>query len=231
MMLCNGTPRQQQIAHADLTLAIMQAHKDSPQAHHLRGHLEEGFGEWQKAADDFTAALAGQPGERGHLLRCRGSCRLLLRQYDKAAADLEEALPLTRGNDGEHARASRDLAHAYLWGARKAPAAAEVVKLARRAVALCPASGGYRVTLGLAHYRAGQWGEGVRAIEESLRQADHPTRGLGLLVLAACHRKRKDEGKAKDALARAERWAKESKSLAGGAREEFDRFLQEAKPD
>src|SRR5262249_35356693 len=41
MMLCDGTPGEQQLAHADLTLAIMQAHKDSAEAHHRRGRLEE----------------------------------------------------------------------------------------------------------------------------------------------------------------------------------------------
>jgi tetratricopeptide (TPR) repeat protein len=231
LILCNGTPGQQQLAHADLTLAIMQAHKNSAEAHHRRGRLEERAGRWKEAVDDYTAALAGLPGERGNLLCCRGRCRILLRQYDGVADDLEEALPLGCASEAERARANRDLAHAYLWGARKAPAAAEVVKLARRAVDRYPASGGFWVTLGLAHYRAGQWDEGVKAIEESLRQADHPTRGLGLLVLAACHRKRNDEGKAKEALARAERWAKDAKALVGGAREEFDRFLPEAKPD
>jgi hypothetical protein len=105
-----------------------------------------------------------------------------------------------------------------------------VVKLARRAVDLHPTSGGFWVTLALAHYRAGQWDEGIRAVEQSLRQADHPTRGLGLLVLTACHRRRNDKGKAMEAFARAERWAKETKSLAAGTRAELDRFLEEARP-
>src|SRR5262249_53938326 len=67
-----------------------------------------------------------------------------------------------------------------------------------------------------------------KAIEESLRQADHPTRGLGLLVMAACHSRRNDEARATDARERAGRWLATARAVTAGMRNEFERFRAES---
>ncbi len=46
---------------------------------------------------------------------------------------------------------------------------AGAVELAERAVALAPAKGAYWNTLGVAHYRAGEWSEAIDALAESMR--------------------------------------------------------------
>jgi tetratricopeptide (TPR) repeat protein len=187
-------------------------------------------GRWKEAEADLTAALADLPGQRGYLLAQRGGCRLRLGQLDAAVKDAEEALPLLAGSAPWQAMAYRHLAHAYLSGASKAPAAAEVVRLAQQAVTLEPRSGGYLVTLAWARHRADQHREAIEAVERSLLQADHPTRGLGLLVLAGSRRALGEFTQAEEAAARARFWAATARSLDAASRAEFERCLPLAGP-
>jgi uncharacterized protein HemY len=59
------------------------------------------------------------------------------------------------------------------------------VSLAKRATELIPKEKGYWITLGLAHYRAGNWQEAVTALTTALQQA--PVDGWKLFVLAMAH--------------------------------------------
>lgn len=88
-----------------------------------------------------------------------------------------------------------------------APDAAEdpavLVSLAQRAVAAAPHKGDYLHALGVAHYRAGQFREAVRRLEESLR--DPLWRGAfaaSHFVLAMAHHRRGEGDAARDWLER-----------------------------
>jgi tetratricopeptide (TPR) repeat protein len=230
LLLQAGTPEQRNVAHADLTLAILLSHPRSAEAHYWRGRLEMAAGRWKEADADLTAALGGIPGQRGYLLVERGSCRLRLGRFDAAVKDVEEALPLLAGSPPWQALAYRHLAHAYLSGASKAPEPAEVVELAQKAVTLEPKSGGYWVTLAWALHNAGRHREAIEAVEQSLLLAEHPTRGLGLLVLAGSRRALGDYTQAEEAAARARSWMASARNLDAASRAEFERWLPLAGP-
>ncbi|MFO0843753.1 MAG: hypothetical protein U0797_15390 [Gemmataceae bacterium] len=227
MLLYPGTRRKQAVAHADLSLAILLGHPSTANAYHFRGHLNEWANRWQAAVDDYTAALPGQPPQRGHLLGSRGGCRLRLRQFDEAIAELAEALPLVRASREDHSLVCRDLAHAYLIRPGRLFDLTEALALAKTAVDLLPQRGDNHVTLALAHYRASGYKDAIASAEQGLKLSSPPRRGLALLVLAASHARLGDLAKAKEAQGRLDHWSR-SASLLPDQVIELNEFKAEA---
>src|SRR5262249_5989783 len=142
---------------------------DHFEAHHHRGHAHEGLGQAQKAIDDFSSALRGQP-KNAHLYHVRGRNYLLLGDHAKAVEDLNRALELKLGSKAEEANACHNLAWIRVAGPGEFRASDKALPLAQKAVELVPDSGPYRHTLGVVHYRLGQYQEAVGALECGIKK-------------------------------------------------------------
>jgi tetratricopeptide (TPR) repeat protein len=180
-------------AVADFTKAIELA----PQVHTNwwhRGHAYLSLAQWDKAATDFGYVIDHWPdGPDGRYLRAVALAQM--KEPDKALADLRQAIALgfdnvalmisdsrlaplrTREDFGKllqevepkSAEAHNNLA----WLLATCPDAAlrnprRAVELASKAVELERAQGMYRNTLGVAHYRAGDWTSAVEALNKSI---------------------------------------------------------------
>jgi tetratricopeptide (TPR) repeat protein len=137
--------------------------------HRQKGRAHLRAGTWQKAVEEANRAIERFAAD-GEAWRLRAEARMGLKQYDQALADYQHALTLGARN----AETENNLA----WRLVVAPGVeaglvARAVKLARGATALAPAQGTYWNTLGVAHYRAGNWDEAIQA----LRKSDQVMRG------------------------------------------------------
>jgi tetratricopeptide (TPR) repeat protein len=123
----------------------------------------ERLGAWQKAATDYTKVLELNPGFP--LARSsRGRCYAHLGRFTEARTDYEKALPVEFSN-------GRTM-NEFAWLLATCPDAkirdvARAIKLADEAVKLAPKEGGSWNTLGVAHYRAGNWKAAWAALEKS----------------------------------------------------------------
>jgi len=97
------------------------------------------------------------------------------------------------------------------------------VNCAKRAVELAPKEGNYWNTLGVAHYRAGDWKSALAALEKSMELRKGGD-SIDWFFLAMCHEKLGDKEKARQWYDRATRWM--DKNQANN--EELRRFRAEA---
>jgi tetratricopeptide (TPR) repeat protein len=110
-----------------------------------------------------TGGKAGGYVARGHLYKA-------LKQYDQARADFEKVVELGKAVElgASDARTLNSLAWFLATSSEvefRDPKRA--VALARKAVELTPMHGNHWNTLGVAHYRAGDWKAAVTALEKS----------------------------------------------------------------
>jgi Flp pilus assembly protein TadD len=78
------------------------------------------------------------------------------------------------------------------------------VELARKAVAMAPREGHFWNTLGVAHYRAGDWKAAIDALQTSLKhQGDNSN---DLLFLAMSHWQRGEREQARQQFEKAIQW-------------------------
>jgi tetratricopeptide (TPR) repeat protein len=150
-------------ALADYSKVIELDPKDA-KAWNNRGNVYRNLGQPDKALADFSRAIELDPklapawGNRGNAYRDLG-------QWDKAIADFSKAIDL----DPKH-----DIAiNALAWQLGTCPDAklrnsGRAVELAKKAVQLAPEQGAYWNTLGVAHYRAGDWQAAVAALNKSV---------------------------------------------------------------
>jgi tetratricopeptide (TPR) repeat protein len=148
-------------------------------------------------------------------------------QPARAVADYETVLKLAPA----HAEAHNSLA----WLLATSPDAnlrdpGRAVELARKAVRLAPAAGDYWKTLGVGHYRAGNWTAAVAALDKSvgLRRGGD---AVDWLFLAMAYRRLGKDGESREAYNQALQWLeKDAETLAKGKvqAEELRRFRTEA---
>jgi predicted Zn-dependent protease len=101
---------------------------------------------------------------------------------------------------------------------------AEAVKLAREAVAKAPDNAGCPNTLGIALYRAGEWAEAIKALDESLRRRKGGD-SFDWFFLAMAHERLGHKEESRRWYGRAVRWME-----ANAAKDEdLARFRDEAK--
>jgi len=150
-------------AIADYTEVIRLDPKNA-QGWHQRAHGHERLQQWDLAFADFSKAIELSPKEASHLY-CRGRCYFNVGQHDKAIADCTKAI----GLDPKNASMHNDLAWQLATDANpKAPDRGRAVNCAKKAVELAPKKGNYWNTLGVAHYRAGDWQAALKALEKSM---------------------------------------------------------------
>jgi Flp pilus assembly protein TadD len=107
---------------------------------------------------------------------------------------------------------------------------AQAVELAKKAVQQTPKDGGYWNTLGIAHYRAGNWKAAVAALDKSveLRQGGD---AFDRLFLAMAYRKLGNHLAAREAYDQALHWLEKNKETVEkdqAQAEELRRFRSEA---
>jgi tetratricopeptide (TPR) repeat protein len=155
-----------------------------------RGEMFSWQGQWDQAVPDYARGLelfrARSDAGRLHLQACVLVSRKDQEGYRKLCAQtLERFVDLGDG--------AADLLVARIGALAPGglPDGRRQVQLVQSAMKLTPSgksTGGYRFTLGMAHYRAGQYREALAFFEQALENPNHwPCHFLTWPALAMCH--------------------------------------------
>jgi serine/threonine protein kinase/WD40 repeat protein len=193
-----------------------------PEPFHQRGHAREALGRHQEAIADYGRALVWQPSA-AHLYADRGRNYDLIKDRASAVRDLEKAVALAPG----YAYALNALAWFYVTGPADTHAPARAVPLAQRAVQLAPGNAAYRNTLGVAFYRAGEFGQAIDILDANTKDRSNADAGIDLLFLAMSHKQRGDSMQARACYERARAWQQSAK-LTGARLDAWNTFCAEA---
>jgi tetratricopeptide (TPR) repeat protein len=191
-----------------------------------RGVAYRHLGQWGKSLADCSQAIELDPK---HALAWfnRANANSRLARFEQARTDFQTALELAPS----HADARGGLA--WLLATFPEPKLrdpVQAVRLARKAVQLKPQDGNLWNTLGVAHYRAGEWKAAVAALDKSeqLMKGGH---ACNWLFLAMAHQQLDNRVEACKWYERAVGWlAKNQAALARDdwLAEELRRFRREA---
>src|SRR5262249_49270797 len=103
------------------------------------------------------------------------------------------------------------------------------VELAKQVVRQAPREAVYWKTLGVAHYRSGEWEAALKALEEAEKVAPGRYFGSHAFFQAMCHHQLAVPAKAKAQYDRAVRWCQEDPDdLASAQQRELEAFRAEA---
>jgi WD40 repeat protein len=106
---------------------------------------------------------------------------------------------------------------------------ARAVKLAQKAVDLCPKQAMYWNTLGVAHYSAGHWKDAIEALTKSMELQKGKLESFDTFFLAMAHWRLDKKEKAREWYDRAVEWMdKNNQALQKPHQEELRRFRSEA---
>jgi tetratricopeptide (TPR) repeat protein len=172
------------------------------ETYHWRAHARERLGRWEEAIADHSRAIQRAPS-RWTLFVCRRRTYLRTGQVDKAATDLREA----RGRNADQMNGLARWLVTAPEPLHRDPTLA--VELAKQAVRQAPREAVYWNTLGVAHYRSGEWRAALGALEEAEKRAPGTNFGFNAFFLAMCHHQLGDPAKANDNYDRAARWSQE----------------------
>jgi WD40 repeat protein/tetratricopeptide (TPR) repeat protein/tRNA A-37 threonylcarbamoyl transferase component Bud32 len=176
----------------------------------------------QEVAESHTLlgrllAATGKPCE------AEQAYRQAVSRYQKLTAEFPE-MPDYRVRLG---RGQNSLAWLYVTGPTGVRAPDKALPLAREAAQGAPKDRSFRLTLGVAYYRLGQFTEAKETIRRSLD--DHKARGTAseLFFLAMSHYRLGERDKARGCYERAVRWQEQAK-LSGAQTQELNAFRAEA---
>jgi tetratricopeptide (TPR) repeat protein len=216
-------------AVADFSRAVTLDAK-YPDAWLNRGDVYRVSAQPEKAVADYSRAIElMMPNDRAlpHIYQARAESHGRLARFEQARTDLQTALKL--------APTSAVIQNALAWLLATCPEARlrdpdQAVELAKKAVHQSAKDGGYWNTLGVAHYRAGNWKAAVTALDKSveLRQGGD---AFDLLFLAMAHQKLDNHLAARKAYDRALHWIEKNKETLDKDKaqaEELRRFRSEA---
>jgi tetratricopeptide (TPR) repeat protein len=238
-------------------IALDPKHAD---AHAGLGHALRNKGEVDEAIACFRKAIAVAPNDAmghirlGYALERKGQVEEAIACYRKAieieprSARAHDSLGNALRDQGKveeaiacyHKAIEVDPKYAYThndlaWLLATCPDAKrrdpqQAVKWARTAVKLAPKAGGFWNTLGVAHYRAGDWKAAVAALEKSM-QLSKGGDAFDFFFLAMAHRKLGNHDVARKRYDQALEWLEKNKlALAKDTTqaEELRRFRSEA---
>jgi tetratricopeptide (TPR) repeat protein len=184
-----------------------------------RGVAYTELGEYEKAIADLSKAIELEPKDPVFWTN-RGYAYNKLHQYEKALADLNKGIEF----EPKNARAWSNLA----WLLATCPdtkvrAPSRAVELAKKAVDLGPKEGVIWNTLGVAHFRAGNWQAAIEALDKSreLRQGGN---SFDWFFLAMAHWQLKHNEEARRWYHQAVQWMEKNNPKD----EELRRFGAEA---
>ena len=196
---------------------------------YCRGNAYRKLGQQDKAVADYSKAIELEPKLAGAWCN-RGLAYSGLGQWDKAIFDLSKFIEVAP-NHPMNATATNYLA--WLLATCPEPRVrnpGRAVELAGKAVAAAPKERGYWKTLGVAHYRAGDWKAAVAALHKSvkLRQGGD---AVDDLFLAMAHWQLGNREQARRAYEQAVQWLEKNKETLEKHKaqaEELRRFRSEA---
>jgi WD40 repeat protein/serine/threonine protein kinase/Flp pilus assembly protein TadD len=194
---------------------------------HRRAAAYKDFHQYDKALADFSKAIELNPKDL-YAWYQRASVNSQLGRYAAALADYQKLLELAK----DDAIVQNDFA----WFLATCPATkyrnpARAVELAKKAVELAPKEGNHWNTLGVAHYRAGDWKAAVAALDKS-REFSKGGTAFDFIFLAMSHWQLGQKDDALKWYKQAVEWVeKNSQALAKNPpwRDELHRFRAEAK--
>jgi serine/threonine protein kinase/WD40 repeat protein/Flp pilus assembly protein TadD len=194
-----------QKAVADYDEAIQRKSKSSasPRMADLylkRARLQSRLGYFAQAIDDLNEAVLRHPSADAFF--SRGWNYERIQEYPKAVADLRKALEM----DPNCAQALNELAWIYVTGPAEARAPEKALPLAQKAVHLSPNSGNSRNTLGVVHYRLGQFEAAVDELQRAIQDNKGEATADDLFFLAMAYHHLGDAAKARDYYDQALRW-------------------------
>jgi tetratricopeptide (TPR) repeat protein len=181
------------------------------------------MGQPEKAVANYTKALelAKKKRNRSFLYWKRGSALVDAKQFAKAQADYEQAVALAPDN--------LEIVNTLAWHLATCPEAKfrnpkRAVELAKKAVELAPKNGLIWNTLGVAHYRAGDWKAAIEVLKKSmtLRKGGD---AFDFLFLAMAHWQLGNKTEASKWYDQAIAWGKKNQNTHA---EEYGRFRAEA---
>jgi tetratricopeptide (TPR) repeat protein len=210
--------RQFDKALADYTKAI-ELKPDLTEAWIGRGLAHRNLGQCDKALADYTRAIELKPGV-AIAWNNRGTAYHSLRQWDKALADYTAATKLQPGYSTAWNNLARLLASCPQENLRDPPRAVEAAK---KAIALDSKQGRYWNTLGMAHYRAGDWRAAVAALEKSMALSNGGD-SFDWFLLAMAHGRLDQKDQARKRYDEAVRWMEKHEP----ENEKLRRFRSEA---
>jgi tetratricopeptide (TPR) repeat protein/serine/threonine protein kinase len=197
----------------------IQLKPDYAEAHDQLGGALFEQGDFQGAEAGFRAAIRLQPTHALHHVH-RGMALGGLGRFVEADAEYRTALHLQPSDAKVHNEAAWFLASCPDAKVRDPKRA---VELAKKAVALAPKEGTYWNTLGVAHYRAGEWQPAVGALKRSMNL---PKGGdsFDWFFLAMAHWQLGEKDQARQWYDRAVQWMDKNRPKD----EELRRFRAEA---
>jgi tetratricopeptide (TPR) repeat protein len=199
--------------------SAIQLKRDYADAHNLLGGALFEQGDFQAAEAGFRAAIRLQPTQAFHHVH-RGMALCGLGRFVEADAEYRTALRLQPGDAKVHNEAAWFLASCRDAKVRDPKRA---VELARKAVALAPKEGTYWNTLGVAHYRAGDWKPAVAALKKSMKLCKGGD-SLDWFFLAMAHWQLGEKDQARQWYDRAVQWMDKNRPKE----EQLRRFCAEA---
>jgi tetratricopeptide (TPR) repeat protein len=190
-----------------------------------------------KAIADYSMALAlllpGDP-RRAQLLLRRAHNYRTLQDKARAVADLHQLVSMELGDfSGMHAELAmvcNDMAWQLVTGPEKNRDPARALPLAQKAVALLPELSIHHLnTLGVVHYRLGEYRQAAEVLERSLRE-NGAAPFYDLIFLAMSYARLGDAAKASEYYDRAAARIGEPHAMLGaGTKAEQDAFWAEAR--
>jgi tetratricopeptide (TPR) repeat protein len=190
-------------ALADLSRAI-QLKPGYLDAWHKRGIVHYKLNQPEKAVTDYSKAIELEK-DHADAWEGRGLAYSRLGQMQNALKDLQQYRRLTRDSD----RALNQLAWLFATSPEvRLRDPKQAVELAKRAVELAPKAGGHWNTLGVAHYRAGDYKAAVIALEKAAQLKNGGT-GTDWFFLAMSRWKLDEHDRARKAYDRAVHWMKQ----------------------
>jgi tetratricopeptide (TPR) repeat protein/serine/threonine protein kinase len=217
--------RQYAQAIPDLSTAIELDPKERRNWNN-RGGVYWRLGEYEKAVADYSQAIELDPTYADSWLN-RGAAYHRLRHYDKASANYSRAIELEPGQAQAYERFAWLLA---TCPDKKRHDPKRAVELARKAVQLNPKDSNNWATLGMAHFRAGEWKESIVAVHAAMTKSKGAN-AYHWFILAISHWQLGDRVEARKRYDQAVQWME--KNAASLSRdhllaEELRRFRSEA---
>jgi len=128
-----------------------------------RANVYSRLKQWDKAIADYSKAIELKP-DNSEAFNSRGVAYANLKQWDKAIADCSKATEL----EPKNAQANNNLAWFLATRAEtRLQHPIRAVELAKKTVELAANEGMFWNTLGVAHYRAGDWKAATAALKKS----------------------------------------------------------------
>jgi len=200
---------------------VIERNPRDAEAYRWRAVIHELLGQWQEAINDYSRAIERAP-QSLEPLAGRAMNYLRMGQNDKAATDFCKAVCQKPDQANALARLFATTSNASY----RLPNLA--VELAKQATRQAPREAIYWNTLGIAHYRSGEWEAALKALEQSEKLEPGKYLGFNAFFLAMCQHQLGDSLKAKDDYGRAVRWCDESQAkLSAQQQQELRAFRAE----